>query len=50
MKGRSNLVRPEQILGITVEAGDKQVSELTDHAQTDNGDSGTYRAVYIKLR
>ncbi|HEX7838069.1 MAG TPA: hypothetical protein VF469_11430 [Kofleriaceae bacterium] len=31
---------------ITVEEGDKQVSELTDHAQIDNGDGGTYRAVY----
>jgi len=31
---------------ITVEEGGKQVSELTDHAQIDNGEGGTYRAVY----
>jgi hypothetical protein len=31
---------------ITVVEGGKQVSELTDHAQIDNGDSGTYRAAY----
>lgn len=30
----------------TVEEAGKPVSELSDHAQIDNGDDGTYRAVY----
>jgi hypothetical protein len=31
---------------ITVEEGGKTVSEITDHAQIDNGEVGTYHAVY----
>jgi hypothetical protein len=31
---------------ITVEEGGKQISDLSDHAQIDNGDGGAYRAVY----